>query len=224
MAENKKSFILYADLIHTVKKMKSEDAGELFLHILQYVNDENPITDNIIVDLTFEPIKQQLKRDLTKYQKIKEKRSKAGKKSAKLRALKKLTSVEQETTNSTSVKSAQQTSTNPTVNDNVNDNDNVNVILLKKETKSIFNFKNELLKLDISENVVNDWLMVRKKKKAVNTEIAFKKIKKEIEESKLNPNDAITICVENSWAGFKSKWVLQKKEIKTKTFTVNRGG
>lgn len=70
MADNKKSILLYVDLIHTVRKMKKEDAGELFLHILKYVNDENPTTKNMIVELTFEPIKQQLKRDLIKYNNI----------------------------------------------------------------------------------------------------------------------------------------------------------
>ncbi len=68
MAENKKGFVLYCDLIHTVKKMSASDAGELFLHILEYVNDEDPETDNLTVDLIFEHIKQQLKRDLRKYE------------------------------------------------------------------------------------------------------------------------------------------------------------
>jgi len=67
MAEGKKSFLLYCDLIHTVSKMPVEKAGELFIHILKYVNDENPITEDLIVNLTFEPIKQQLKRDLAKW-------------------------------------------------------------------------------------------------------------------------------------------------------------
>lgn len=80
MAENKKSFVLYADLIHTVKKMPSDKAGDLFLHILKYVNDENPVTDDMIVDLTFEPIKQQLKRDLKKWENYIEKQSENGKK------------------------------------------------------------------------------------------------------------------------------------------------
>ena len=44
MAENKKSFILYCDLIHTIEKMPNEKAGELFKHILMYVNDKNPET------------------------------------------------------------------------------------------------------------------------------------------------------------------------------------
>jgi len=73
MAENKKSFILYVDLIHTIEKMPSEKAGELFLHILKYVNDLNPISEDLIINLTFEPIKQQLKRDLVKWDKFVEK-------------------------------------------------------------------------------------------------------------------------------------------------------
>lgn len=78
MAENKNSFVLYADLIHTVRKMDDDKAGALFKHILSYVNDENPVTDDLIVELTFEPIKQQLKRDLKKWENRKGNFSKAG--------------------------------------------------------------------------------------------------------------------------------------------------
>ena len=80
MAENKKGFVLYADLIHTVKQMPKEKAGELFLHILKYVNDEYPETDDLIINLTFEPIKQQLKRDLRKYEERAERSRKNGSK------------------------------------------------------------------------------------------------------------------------------------------------
>lgn len=73
MAKEKKSFLIYADLIHTVNKMPKEKAGELLMHILEYVNDMNPQTDDLIIQLTFEPIKQQLKRDLVKYEKVREK-------------------------------------------------------------------------------------------------------------------------------------------------------
>jgi hypothetical protein len=72
MAENKKSFLLYCDLIHTVNKMPNENAGELFKHILSYVNDEEPTTDDLIIQLTFEPIKQCLKRDLVKYERTRQ--------------------------------------------------------------------------------------------------------------------------------------------------------
>jgi len=43
MAEEKKSFILYADLINTVDELSDQEAGILFKHILQYVNDRDPI-------------------------------------------------------------------------------------------------------------------------------------------------------------------------------------
>ena len=79
MAEDKKSFILYADLIFTVRKLSDENAGKLFKHILAYVNDENPTPENDYVDLSFEPIKQQLKRDLAKWEKFREKQSENGK-------------------------------------------------------------------------------------------------------------------------------------------------
>ena len=68
MAENKKGFVLYADLIHTVRKLSKENAGTLFLTILEYVNDEDPIIDNELIDVLFEGIKHQLKRDLKKYE------------------------------------------------------------------------------------------------------------------------------------------------------------
>jgi len=70
MAENKESFILYCDLIHTVKKMPKDKVAELFIHILEYVNDLNPQTDDLILNLVFEPIKQQLKRDLRKWENV----------------------------------------------------------------------------------------------------------------------------------------------------------
>lgn len=80
MAENKKSFLLYCDVIHTVGHLSNKQAGILFKHILSYVNDENPITDDVIINLTFEPIKQQLKRDLLKYENIVDRNRENGKK------------------------------------------------------------------------------------------------------------------------------------------------
>jgi hypothetical protein len=70
MAENKKSFLLYCDIIHTVRKLTDDQAGKLLKHILSYVNDENPTMDDLIIDLVFEPIKQSLKRDLKRYENI----------------------------------------------------------------------------------------------------------------------------------------------------------
>jgi hypothetical protein len=48
--------------------------------MLDYTNDKNPEPPNTVVDLVFEPIKQQLKRDLEKWKDETVKRSEAGKK------------------------------------------------------------------------------------------------------------------------------------------------
>ena len=85
MAENKKSFLLYCDLLHTVKKLNDEQAGKLFKHVLEYVNDLNPETEDILLQVCFEPIRQSLKRDLQKYEQIREKKREAGKKGANKR-------------------------------------------------------------------------------------------------------------------------------------------
>ena len=66
MAKDKKSFLLYVDLIHTISKLPDQKAGKLFKIILEYVNDLNPKVEDLMLDLVFEPIKQQLKRDLKK--------------------------------------------------------------------------------------------------------------------------------------------------------------
>ncbi len=73
-----------------------------------------------------------------------------------------------------------------------------------------FNFKRSLLDLGVSDSVASDWLKVRSKKKASNTETAFKKIKSQIEKSGKNAEHCITTCVENSWSGFNSEWIVGK--------------
>ena len=78
MAENKKSFLIYCDIIHTVEHLTDEEKGKLFQHLLDYVNDKNPILTDRLLAAVFEPIKQQLKRDLLKYEGICNRNSKNG--------------------------------------------------------------------------------------------------------------------------------------------------
>ena len=165
MAEQKKGFVLYADIIKTVSKLTNEKAGELFKHLLLYVNDENPQTEDLLIEIAFEPIKQQLKRDLEKWEKIRIKRSEAGQKSAEARKSK--------GTKSTSVESVEQDSTNPTVsvNDNVNVTVNVNdkvkdinkektakAEILKQKNELFLNFWDLYDKKAGKEKVLSKWL------------------------------------------------------------------
>jgi len=87
------------------------------------------------------------------------------------------------------------------------ENEDVNII--KNTNKSSrFNFKDELLKIGISKQITNDWLVVRKNKKASNTETAFNALKEEIQKSGLTPNECIKTAVEKSWSGFYYEWLL----------------
>jgi hypothetical protein len=67
MAKDKKSFILYCDQQGLFNKLPDEIAGKLIKHIFAYVNDEDPIASDLLLEIAFEPIKLQLKRDLRKY-------------------------------------------------------------------------------------------------------------------------------------------------------------
>jgi len=70
MATNKKSFLLYCDLIHVFEELTDEEAGKLIKHTLRYVNGMNPEASDRLTKISFEPIKQQLIRDNEKYDAI----------------------------------------------------------------------------------------------------------------------------------------------------------
>ncbi len=79
MAEGKKGFILYADLIEVVKLLPDEMAGKLFKVILNYVNDLEVNIGDLLLQVTFEPIKRQLKHDLKKWEDTQHEKSQKGK-------------------------------------------------------------------------------------------------------------------------------------------------
>lgn len=79
MAENKKSFILYADQISLFENLDDLEAGILIKHIFRYVNDLNPEPPDKMTLVAFEPIKQQLKRDLKSWESFRIKQSENGK-------------------------------------------------------------------------------------------------------------------------------------------------
>jgi hypothetical protein len=79
MAENKKSFVLYTDYVEVFEQLTDVEAGKLIKHLFRYVNDKNPEMEDRMLRILFEPIKQQLKRDLKEWDVIKTDRSVAGK-------------------------------------------------------------------------------------------------------------------------------------------------
>lgn len=120
MAEGKKSFVAYSDWYGMFKALPDEVAGKLIKHIFSYVNDENPTTEDFVINALFEQVKSTLKRDLKKWEEQQEQRKQAGIRSAEVRKQ-----------NATLV-NARSLSSTVSVSGNVNVNDNV---INKKESK-----------------------------------------------------------------------------------------
>jgi hypothetical protein len=174
MAENKKSFIAYSDWHGMFHALPDEVAGKLIKHIFSYVNDENPSSEDFIINALFEQIKATLKRDLIKWDKERIQRSDAGKKSAELRSIK-------FNERSTEVNELQRKAT-VSVSDSVNENEINKDIDFKKpslencieifKTKTAFNWtENYALK---SANTFyyfyesKNWMVGKNKMKSLN--------------------------------------------------------
>ena len=143
MAKDKKSVIVYVDWIATFNKLEDDEAGRLIKHFFSYVNDLNPTSDRL-TELLFEPIKQQLKRDLKAYEQTCERNSL----NASLRWNK----------NNATACDRIQSDAKHADNDNDNDND-------KEEKKK----KNKEIDLSFLQKdfipIVEKWLIYKKEKK-----------------------------------------------------------
>ena len=150
MAENKKSFVLYTDSQGLVNQLPDDVAGRLFKHIYAYVNDENPITEELLLNIAFEPIKMQLKRDLTKWENQLEQRKQAGLKSAEVRK-RNATKI-----NERSISSTDNVNVNVNVND-INKNSKANLEIRSLALKnSLIPFKNKY-QIDLLKNFFEYW-------------------------------------------------------------------
>ena len=83
----------------------------------------------------------------------------------------------------------------------------------KTATPKNFSFFNYLVDYGFNKDLVNDWLKVRKTKKATNTETALNSFFAEVEKSKLSKDEILKICIERDWKGFKAEWL---KNVETK--------
>ena len=151
--------------------------------------------------------------EIKKYKSNAKNKSKAGKASAKARQAKASREV-------TPVK--QTLNTEPTheqLNINQEPITNNQEPITNKVTKDIvtsvpkFDFKKELLLLGVDNQILDDWLTVRKKKKASNTKTALKGLITEITKTGLMVNDAIEYAASKSWSGFKAQWYFNENPV-----------
>jgi len=211
--KRKKAFLLYHDSYETIRFLDDEQLGKLTRLIFEYkLYGTFPDPSNMLF-FVFNPIKLQLDRDNESYLESIEAKSKAGKKSAEVKALKQ---IQQSSTESTRVESVEMCSTESTDNDNVNDNVSVNereIVKVKnnKEPKSI----NDFVKLMDSEKYLGtdeilnktfiNFIQMRINMKKIPTKNAVELLTNKLKElSKANKDVAVKILeksIENNWIG-----------------------
>ena len=204
MAKDKKSFLLYADIKATVDKLPMEKRGELFSMILDYVNDENPTTNDLLIEIAFEPIKQQLKRDLREWETKREKRSESGRlgglKSGEIRSISKQNEAKE--ANASLMK---QNEANEAVNVTANVTANVNDKEKNKEEA-----KEEKIWRTDFENYLES---LRQARKEIISDVDWIKQKE-----RYHPNVDIILSIEKSCVEYWSKeagWKKKKSDRKT---------
>jgi hypothetical protein len=210
--EGKRSFILYADLIEVVEKLPADKAGELFLTILKYVNDQDPEPDDILVSIAFAPIKQTLKRDLKKWNTYIEKQRENGSKGGRPKSQK---PDNQEDNNPTETQKSGGLFGYPKKADSVNVivNDNVNVNANEREINTSLvsgkNLKNILF------NAPDLQMLIQK-----NTGLSDQEIKTKIEAFAEREilGDART---ERSWIKFCYQSILKSNRERPETKKIN---
>ena len=91
-------------------------------------------------------------------------------------------------------------------NTNIENTDNILLPPINIPPKK-FDFRASLLTLGAKECYIDDWLIVRKNKRASNTESALKKMITECTKANISVAAAVQMCAENSWQGFKAEYL-----------------
>ena len=81
-----------------------------------------------------------------------------------------------------------------------------------------FSFRDSLRGLGVSAATVDAWMQVRKAQHAVNTEIAFQAVERELKKAAAaghSAEDCIRLAVEKSWRGFNASWLEERPAPRT---------
>ena len=236
----KETFLFYADWLNVIRDLPSEVQLEVYQAIAEYAIYGNLIELKPLAKVAFGFVKQTIDRDTQKYISISEKRSEAGKKGG--RRLKDNELEESNEKQKKQLLSEKSKKSNCPLNDNDNVNDNDISFLEKKKQKSArvdfdeeeknnqplsdpketspqgpavpppFSFKQAMLSEGFAADLTEDWLKIRKAKKAVNSERAFKIFLEQVQRTGRDKNEILALVVQKQWKGFESNWVQSAQQ------------
>lgn len=81
----------------------------------------------------------------------------------------------------------------------------------------IYKAHEDLQSRGVDAQVMDDWLDLRKEKKAKVTKTAIDGIAREAGKAGLSLNDALKMCCERGWQGFNASWLMQKQGFSHET-------
>lgn len=114
----------------------------------------------------------------------------------------------------------QKTNTTSTENQHVLNSCSTETQLLRKEKKReeeiikeinnniSFNFRKKLIEYGFKENLVDDWILIRKNKNATDTETFLKKFLEQIELASEDKNEILEFMISKDWRSFEYQWLL----------------
>ena len=75
-----------------------------------------------------------------------------------------------------------------------------------------FNFRQAMLSAGFAADLTEDWLRIRKAKKAVNSERAFKIFLEQVQRTGRDKNEILALVVQKQWKGFEANWVQSAQQ------------
>ena len=89
-----------------------------------------------------------------------------------------------------------------------------------------FNFRQAMLSAGFAADLTEDWLKIRKAKKAINSERAFKVFLEQIQRTGQDKNTILALVVQKQWKGFEASWIqsAQQSHNPQEPITIDQNG
>lgn len=198
----KETFIVRSEWWDAISELKPLEQAVIFSNLFHWhANRENLINlNNLQVKLVWKMILPSLQRAVDAYDKRKETSAENGKKGGRP------PKIDKPIENLNNLTEPNETlSVHNSVSVHVGVSETDSDVLLSKEPK--FDFFKKMKELGFEEKYVDEFKIIRKSKKAVNSELALTKILNEIEKSGIEKNECLKIICEKQWKGFEAEWL-----------------
>lgn len=202
MQSKKKSFLLHIDSLDILDELSDEQAGMLFKAIAAHQKGMDYELDSI-VRIAFSPFKNQFIRDENKYDETCIRRADAGRKGGLAKASNARQKVAKGSKSKQGLaKLADNDNKNKTKNKSDSDKDNKRTVSLSLDYSCWPSMP--------SEQVLSDWLAMRKRLKANVTQTVINRLSKQLRlasENGISVDDCLSECVVRNWRGFEYEWM-----------------